>query len=142
MWRTNIYTLAKQSSRAYVSGWPEKPMAPPPLNRPGGLVLADLPALQYVRSRAEDAADDLCSGAIVVHGRHEVRQPVAEVVHLPVEALDVAARLLEQLRRRRLAGAAAARVGEQRLELGDELVDLLVGDGAARRPSARHRLPS
>lgn len=51
-----------------------------------------------------------------------------------MQALDVAASLLQQLRRRRLAGAAAASVGEQRLELGDELVDLLLGDGATRRP--------
>lgn len=84
---------------------------------------------------AEKAADDLGAGAVVVHGGHEVGEPVAQVVHFPVQALDVAARLLEQLRRRRLAAAAAARAGrEQRLELGDELVDLLLGDGATRRP--------
>jgi hypothetical protein len=52
-----------------------------------------------VISGAEDAADDLRAGAVVVHGGHEVRQPVAEVVHLPVEALDVVASLLQQLRR-------------------------------------------
>ena len=38
-----------------------------------------------------------------------------------------------------LAGAAAAGAGEQGLELGDELVDLVLGDVATRRrPSARH----
>jgi hypothetical protein len=51
---------------------------------------------------AEQATDDLGAGAVVVHGGHEVGEAVAEVVHLPVQALDVAARLLEQLRRRRL----------------------------------------
>lgn len=51
---------------------------------------------------AEKAADDLGAGAVVVHGGHEVGEPVAQVVHFPVQALDVAARLLEQLRRRRL----------------------------------------
>jgi len=57
---------------------------------------------QSARSGAKDAADDLRAGAVAVHGGHEVREPVAQVVHLPVEALDVAAGLLEQLRRRRL----------------------------------------
>jgi hypothetical protein len=51
---------------------------------------------------AEEAADDLGAGAVVVHAGHEVRQAVAQIVHLPVQALDVAAGLLEQLRRRRL----------------------------------------
>ena len=38
-----------------------------------------------------------------------------------------------------LAGAAPAGAGEQGLELGDELVDLVLGDVATRRrPSARH----
>jgi hypothetical protein len=50
----------------------------------------------------EEAPDDLGLGAVVVHGRHEPRQPFREVVHLPVQALDVGARLLEKLRRRRL----------------------------------------
>ena len=57
------------------------------------------------RSLAEEAADDLGGGAVVVHGGHEVGEAVAQVVHLPVQALDVAARLLEQLRRRRLQHA-------------------------------------
>ena len=51
---------------------------------------------------AEEAADDLGAWAVVIHAGHEVGEPVAEVVHLPVQALDVAARLLQQLRRRRL----------------------------------------
>jgi hypothetical protein len=38
-----------------------------------------------------------------------------------------------------LAGAAAAGAGEQGLQLGDELVDLVLGDVATRRrPPARH----
>jgi len=57
------------------------------------------------RSLAEEAADDLGAGAVLVHGGHEVGEAVAQVVHLPVQALDVAARLLEQLRRRRLQHA-------------------------------------
>jgi hypothetical protein len=50
-------------------------------------------------SGAENAANDLRAGAVLVHGGHEVGQPVAEVVHLLVEALDVAASLLQQFRR-------------------------------------------
>jgi hypothetical protein len=50
----------------------------------------------------EEAPDDLGLGAVVVHGLHEPRQPLREVVHLPVQALDVGARLLQKLRRRRL----------------------------------------
>lgn len=55
---------------------------------------------------AEEAADDVGAGAVVVHGGHEVGQAVAQIVHLPVQALDVAASLLEQLRRRRLQHAS------------------------------------
>ena len=50
----------------------------------------------------EEAPDDLGLWAVVVHGRHEPRQPFREVVHLPVQALDVGTRLLQKLRRRRL----------------------------------------
>jgi hypothetical protein len=152
------------------------------LSRPAGEQAAAARGTK-ARSGAEDAADDLRARAVAVHGGHEVREPVAQVVHLPVEALDVAAGLLEQLRRRRLhytstpsalldalfkqgkkrkaraandaknasrrvgsqlaatthlAGAAAAGAGEQGLELGDELVDLVLGDVATRRPPARH----
>lgn len=92
---------------------------------------------------AEEAADDLGGGAVLVHGGHEVGEAVAEVLHFSVQGLDVAACLLEHLRRRSLAAAATAAAAaassrEQGLELGDELVDLLLRHGAAR-PPARHR---
>lgn len=46
-------------------------------------------------SRPEETADDVGLGAVAVHGRHEGREAVAQVVDLPVEFPDVVARLLQ-----------------------------------------------
>jgi hypothetical protein len=58
--------------------------------------------LCLINSGAEEVADDLGLGAVVVHAVHEVGEPVAQVVHLLLQALYVVARLFQQLRRRRL----------------------------------------
>jgi hypothetical protein len=78
---------------AGLSSWMEMPPA-------GGIAIHG--RRPVIGELAEQATDDLGAGAVVVHGGQEVGEAVAEVVHLPVQALDVAARLLEQLRGRRL----------------------------------------
>lgn len=63
-------------------------------------------------------------------GVEERGERLAEVVHLPVQAPDVAARLLQHPRRRTpLSAITRLGVGEQRLQLGEEVGDLVLRDG-------------
>ncbi|KAG6537322.1 hypothetical protein ZIOFF_002409 [Zingiber officinale] len=77
---------------------------------------------KHVRG-TEQAPDDLSLGAVGVDGLHERGESVAEVVHLPVQAPDVVAGVRSFAYP---AGASSAGLREERLKLGDELINLLL----------------
>ncbi|RWW81222.1 hypothetical protein BHE74_00010406 [Ensete ventricosum] len=79
--------------------------------------------------------DDLGLGAVVVHGRHERGEAAAQVVHLPVEASYVVALENVSVVPAYPAAASPAGLRKEGLQLGDELIDLLLGNP---RPPARH----
>ncbi|KAG6533016.1 hypothetical protein ZIOFF_006876 [Zingiber officinale] len=78
---------------------------------------------RYRESGTEQAPDDLSLGAVGVDGLHERGESVAEVVHLPVQAPDVVAGVRSFAYP---AGASSAGLREERLKLGDELINLLL----------------
>lgn len=105
--------------------------------RPAESLLVGVRVRRPMGGSHEEAPDD---GGLLVGDRvggEQRGERLAEVVHLPVQAPDVAARLLQHPRRRAPVSAIAGlrRLREQGLQLGQQLGDLLLRD-RRRAPAA------